>query len=76
MAKAVRDPETDLVIVALPNDLHKKAVLLAAEAGKPVLCTKPLGRTAAEALEILEAVEARRGLRRISRGPASTRRRP
>jgi predicted dehydrogenase len=57
MAKAVNDPETDLVIVGLPNNLHKKAVLLAAEAGKPVLCTKPLGRTAEEALEILEAVE-------------------
>jgi predicted dehydrogenase len=57
MKKAVRDPETDLVVVALPNHLHKKAVLLAAEAGKAVLCTKPLARTAAEALEILEAVE-------------------
>jgi predicted dehydrogenase len=57
MAEAVRDPETDLVIVGLPNNLHKKAVILAADAGKPVLCTKPLGRTAAEALEILEAVE-------------------
>jgi predicted dehydrogenase len=57
MAEAVRDPETDLVIVGLPNNLHKKAVMLAAEAGKPVLCTKPLGRTAAEALEIVEAVE-------------------
>lgn len=57
MSKAVRDPDTDLVIVGLPNDLHKKAILLAAEAGKPVLCTKPLARNAAEALEILEAVE-------------------
>jgi predicted dehydrogenase len=57
MAEAVRDPETDLVIVGLPNNLHKKAVILAADAGKPVLCTKPLGRTAAEALQILEAVE-------------------
>ena len=57
MSQAVRDPETDLVIVALPNDLHKKAVLLAAEAGKTVLCTKPLGRNAAEALDMLEAVE-------------------
>jgi predicted dehydrogenase len=32
-------------------------VLLAAEAGKTVLCTKPLGRNAAEALDMLEAVE-------------------
>jgi predicted dehydrogenase len=57
IARAVRDPDTDVVVVALPNDLHKKAVLLAAEAGKAVLCTKPLARSAAEALEILEAVD-------------------
>jgi predicted dehydrogenase len=57
MGKAVRDPETDLVIVGVPNNLHKKACLLAAEAGKPVLCTKPLARTGPEAEEILEAVE-------------------
>ena len=55
--KAVDDPETDLVIVGLPNYLHKRAVTLAADAGKPVLCTKPLARNAREALEILEAVE-------------------
>ncbi len=57
MARAVRDPETDLVIVGLPNNLHKKACLLAAEAGKSLLCTKPLARSAPEALDILEAVE-------------------
>ncbi len=57
MAKAINDPETDLVVVGLPNYLHKEAVLLAAKAGKAVLCTKPLGRNAAEALEMLAAVE-------------------
>jgi predicted dehydrogenase len=57
MAQAINDPETDLVVVGLPNYLHKEAVLLAAKAGKAVLCTKPLGRNAAEALEMLEAVE-------------------
>ena len=57
LSKAVRDQDTDLVVVALPNDLHKQAVLLAAAAGKHVLCTKPLGRTAAEAWDILQAVE-------------------
>ena len=54
---AVEDPETDVVIVALPNHLHEQAVLAAAAAGKAVLCTKPLGRTAAEARRMLEAVE-------------------
>ncbi len=57
IAEAIRDPETDTVIVGLPNYLHKKAVLLAAEAGKVVLCTKPLALNAAEALEMLAAVE-------------------
>jgi len=54
---AIEDPETDLVIIGLPNNLHKTACLLAVEAGKPFLCTKPLGRTAAEAMEILRAAE-------------------
>jgi len=57
MAEAIRDPEVDTVIVGIPNYLHKKAVLLAAEAGKAVLCTKPLAMSGAEALEMLEAVE-------------------
>jgi predicted dehydrogenase len=57
MAEAINDPETDVVIVGLPNDLHEKAVLLAADAGKAILCTKPLGRTAAEAKVMLDAVE-------------------
>ena len=57
MAEAVSDPEIDTVIVGLPNHLHKKAVLLAAEAGKAVLCTKPLAMSGPEALEMLQAVE-------------------
>jgi predicted dehydrogenase len=57
IAEAIRDPEVDTVIVALPNYLHKKAVLLAAEVGKAVLCTKPLAINGHEALEMLEAVE-------------------
>lgn len=57
LAEAINDSEVDTVIVALPNFLHKKAVLLAAQAGKAVLCTKPLGLNAAEALEMLQAVE-------------------
>jgi len=57
MKKAVEDPETDLVIVGVPNYLHKKAIALAAAAGKPVFCTKPLARNAREALEILEVVD-------------------
>ncbi|HEX6963758.1 MAG TPA: Gfo/Idh/MocA family oxidoreductase [Lacipirellula sp.] len=57
LEQAVSDPEVDAVIVALPNHLHEPAVAAAAEAGKGVLCTKPLGRTAEEALRMLQCVE-------------------
>ncbi len=57
LAEAIRHPESDTVVVGLPNHLHKQAVQLAAQAGKAVLCTKPLARSAAEAKEMLEAVE-------------------
>jgi len=54
---AVNHPETDVVVIGLPNYLHEEAVAAAAAAGKAVLCTKPLGRNAAEARRILETVE-------------------
>jgi predicted dehydrogenase len=54
---AIRDPGSEVVVIGLPNDVHREAVELAAAAGKAVLCTKPLGRTAAEALAMLRAVE-------------------
>lgn len=57
MYKAVNNPEVDVVVVGLPNNLHLEAVLLAAEAKKAVLCTKPLGRNPEEAKKMLEAVE-------------------
>jgi predicted dehydrogenase len=57
MMEAINHPETDVVVVGLPNNLHEKAIVAAAEAGKAVLCTKPLARTAEEAKRCLDAVE-------------------
>lgn len=54
---AINHPETDVVVVGLPNNLHRGAVIMAARAGKSVLCTKPLGRNAKEAKQMLDAVE-------------------
>jgi predicted dehydrogenase len=51
------DPDVDLVVVSLPNQLHLEAVRAAAAAGKGVACTKPLGRNGDEAAAMLEAVE-------------------
>ena len=57
MKEAIEHSATDTVVVGLPNDLHEEAVSLAAAAGKAVLCTKPLGRSAEEAKRMLDIVE-------------------
>jgi predicted dehydrogenase len=46
MDEAINHPETNVVVIGLPNALHKEAVLKAAKAGKAVLCTKPLATNA------------------------------
>jgi len=56
------EPEVDAVYVPLPNHLHLPWSTRAAEAGKHVLCEKPIGLTAAEA-EALIAVRNRTGVR-------------
>lgn len=58
MREAVNHPDVDVVVIGLPNHLHEEAVALCCEAGKAVLCTKPLGRNAAEAKRMLEMVES------------------
>jgi predicted dehydrogenase len=57
MKDAINDPEVDVVIIGLPNNLHLEAVRLSAAAKKAVFCTKPLGRNAMEAIEMLDLVE-------------------
>src|SRR6187200_199192 len=54
MKAAIEHPDTDVVIVGIPNFLHEEAVTLAAQAGKAILCTKPLGRNAQEARRMLQ----------------------
>lgn len=57
MEAAVSNPEVEVVCISLPNNLHEAAVLLCCKHKKAVICTKPLGRNAAEAKRMLEAVE-------------------
>jgi predicted dehydrogenase len=54
----VERPDVDVIDIATPNDMHAEIAIEAARAGKMVLCEKPLGRNATEALRMVEAVEA------------------
>jgi len=54
----VADPEVELFDNGGPNNLHAEPTVVAAEAGKHVICEKPLGRDAAESYEIWQRVAA------------------
>jgi predicted dehydrogenase len=55
--RLVDDKSIDLIDIASPNDTHMEIAIAAAEAGKMVMCEKPLGRSAAESQKMVDAVE-------------------
>lgn len=60
-AELIDDPEIDAVYNPLPNSLHGEWSLRALEAGKHVLCEKPIANNAAEAEQLARAGEAAQG---------------
>jgi predicted dehydrogenase len=54
------DPGVDAVYLPLPNAMHEEWAVRAAEAGKPVLCEKPLSTSAESARRIVDACALRR----------------
>ncbi len=55
--KLVDSPEIDLIDIASPNDTHAEIAIAAANAGKMVMCEKPLGRNPKESEAMVGAVE-------------------
>ncbi len=53
----VTDPDVDIIDIVTPNNLHAEIAIAAAEAGKHIICEKPLARSGDEALTMLNAVE-------------------
>lgn len=49
--------DIDAVDICVPNNLHKEISIAAAEAGKMILCEKPIAMDVAEGIEMCEAVE-------------------
>ena len=49
--------DIDAVDICTPNNMHAEIAIAAAEAGKIILCEKPLARTLAEAKQMVEAIE-------------------
>lgn len=61
-AELIADPDIDAIYNPLPNHMHVEWSIRAAEAGKHVLCEKPIGLSTAEAKELLSA-EKRTGVK-------------
>jgi len=55
--KLIERDDIDAIDICTPNNLHKDIAIAAAEAGKMILCEKPLARTAAEGEEMCQAIE-------------------
>jgi predicted dehydrogenase len=55
------DPSIDLIDLCVPTLAHPKLAIAALQAGKHVICEKPLARTAALARDIVEAARVAKG---------------
>jgi predicted dehydrogenase/aryl-alcohol dehydrogenase-like predicted oxidoreductase len=51
------DPEVEAVYIGIPHPLHAEWAIKAADAGKHILCEKPMGMNRAEASAIIDAAE-------------------
>ena len=63
----IADPSVDAVLIASPDHTHASLSKACVEAGKPVLCEKPLSRDSKECLDVI-AAEVKRGKQLVQIG--------
>lgn len=51
------DPDVDIVLASVPNDVHKEVVIKALRAGKSVVCEKPVALNSTELQEMIDVAE-------------------
>jgi predicted dehydrogenase len=59
----LNDPDIDAVYIPLPNHMHVAWTMKAIQAGKHVLCEKPIALSSTEALQLLQAAQAKPGIK-------------
>src|ERR1700740_3415787 len=62
--RLIDDPAIEVVDIASPNDTHAEIAIAAAQAGKMILCDKPLARNLTEAQQMTDAAK-KAGVRRM-----------
>jgi len=55
LKELLADPKVDVVLVSVPNDLHRPMVIKALEAGKNVVCEKPVALNSREFQKMIDA---------------------
>lgn len=61
----LQDPEVKLVFITASNNAHKELTVAALEAGKAVMCEKPMATTFADAEAMVEAAERTNGFLQV-----------
>ena len=66
-AALIADPHVEAVLIASPDAFHAEQAIACIEAGKPVLCEKPMATSVADGARVLQA-EAAAGRRLLQVG--------
>ena len=61
----LRSPEIKLVFITASNNAHKELTIAALEAGKAVMCEKPMATSLQDAISMVETAERTRGFLQI-----------